>query len=133
MDFCVNPSKFSFPGRLILLSSSPNLLINLPDRNKQNPQRKYTLYLWPRSKVWIRAGKRAFKPPRLKSQMLVYDSPGFVCCYSQIEASTLSIAASITLSSSSSSASGISVAASSSEISSTRSPKDSLYFLLHTT
>ena len=61
MDFCVNPSKFSFPGRLILLSSSPNLLINLPDRNKQNPQRKYPLYLWPRSKVWMRAHKASIQ------------------------------------------------------------------------
>ena len=34
MDFCVNPSKFSFPGRLILLSSSPNLLIDLPDQKQ---------------------------------------------------------------------------------------------------
>ena len=61
MDFCVNPSKFSFPGRLILLSSSPNLLINLPDRNKQNPQREYPLYLWPRNKVWMRAHKASIQ------------------------------------------------------------------------
>ena len=66
MDFCVNPSKFSFPGRLILLSSSPNLLINLPDRNKQNHQRKYPLYLWPRSKVWMRAHKASIQTAATK-------------------------------------------------------------------
>ena len=66
MDFCVNPSRFSFPGRLILLSSSPNLLINLPDWNNQNPQRKYTLYLWPRSKVWMWAHKASIQTAATK-------------------------------------------------------------------
>ena len=32
-------------------------------------KRTDTLYLWPRSKVWMRAYKRAFKAPRLKSQI----------------------------------------------------------------
>ena len=72
MDFCVNPSKFSFPGRLILLSSSPNLLINLPDRNKQNPQRKYPLYLWPRSKVWMRAHKASIQTAATKVTNIGY-------------------------------------------------------------
>ena len=38
MDFCVNSLKFSFPDSFILLSSSPNLLINLPDWNSRNPR-----------------------------------------------------------------------------------------------
>ena len=66
MDFCVNSLKFSFPDSFILLSSSPNLLINLPDRNKQNPQRKYPLYLWPRSKVWMRALKASIQTAATK-------------------------------------------------------------------
>ena len=61
MDFCVNSLKFSFPDSFILLSSSPNLLINLPDWNKQNPQREYPLYLWPRNKVWMRAHKASIQ------------------------------------------------------------------------
>ena len=36
---------------------------------RQLTKRSNLLYLWPRSKVWIQAGKRAFKPPRLKSQI----------------------------------------------------------------
>ena len=67
--FRISPLKFNCLIFLYFLSSSPNLLINLPDRNNPNPQIKYTLYLWPRSKVWIRALKRMFKPPRLKSQI----------------------------------------------------------------
>ena len=66
MDFCVNSLKFSFPDSFILLSSSPNLLINLPDRNKQNPQREYPLYLWPRNKVWMRAHKASIKKKKKK-------------------------------------------------------------------
>ena len=36
-------------------------------------------YLWSRSKVWMRAGKRTFKPPRLKSQICLIGGNGFVC------------------------------------------------------
>ena len=43
-----------------------------------NPQRKYTLYLWLRSKVWIRALKRVFKPPRLKSQIQIISFSEFI-------------------------------------------------------
>ena len=66
MDFCVNPSKFSFPDRLILLFSSSNLSTNLPDWNSRNPQREYPLYLWPRSKVWMRAHKASIQTAATK-------------------------------------------------------------------
>ena len=66
MDFCVNFLKFSFPDSFILLSSSSNLLINLPDWNSQNPQREYPLYLWPRSKVWMRAHKASIQTAATK-------------------------------------------------------------------
>ena len=32
-------------------------------------KREHSLYLWPRSKGWMRAGKRTFNLPRLKSQI----------------------------------------------------------------
>ena len=66
MDFCVNPSKFSFPDRLILLFSSSNLSTNLPDWNSRNPQREYPLYLWPRRKVWMRAHKASIQTAATK-------------------------------------------------------------------
>ena len=66
MDFCVNPSKFSFPDRLILLFSSSNLSTNLPDWNNRNPQREYPLYLWPRRKVWMRAHKASIQTAATK-------------------------------------------------------------------
>ena len=70
--------------------------------SKQLPKRAYSLYLWPRSKVWIRAYKasiqtaatkvsglgakfgcecckRTFKPPRLKSQICFIYLQEFVC------------------------------------------------------
>lgn len=38
-----------------------------------------TLYLWPGSKVWMRAHKRTFKPPRRKSQIQSIQDYGVVC------------------------------------------------------
>ena len=45
---------------------------------KTEPRKIKTPYLWPRSKVWMRAHKRTFKPPRLKSQIGSLYLSGFV-------------------------------------------------------
>ena len=44
----------------------------LLSNKKQKPKNIIASYLWPRSKCWMRAHKRAFNTPRLKSQIGCY-------------------------------------------------------------
>ena len=44
-------------------------LIQTKDSQRQPEKENNTLYLWPRSKVWMWAHKRTSKPPRLKPKI----------------------------------------------------------------
>ena len=76
----VNPISFHFPEFLYLLSSFLKLpLTDFPSCQRAELQKINKAYLWPRSKVWMRAHKRTFKPPRPKSQIGFIYLLEFVC------------------------------------------------------
>ena len=55
---------------LSISSSNPPSFDLIPQIQPRSARWKINKsYLWPRSKVWMRARKRTFKPPRLKSQI----------------------------------------------------------------
>ena len=53
---------------------------------RQLPKRDNTLYLWPRSKGWMRAVKRTFNLQRLKSQIYLFSFSEFVYFAKKIKA-----------------------------------------------
>ena len=76
----VNPISFHFPEFLYLLSSFSKLpLTDFPSCQRAELQKINKAYLWPRSKVWMRAHKRTFKTQRLKSQIGFIYLLEFVC------------------------------------------------------
>ena len=76
----VNPISFHFPEFLYLLSSFLKLpLTDFPSCQRAELQKINKAYLWPRSKVWMRAHKRTFKPQRPKSQIGFIYLLEFVC------------------------------------------------------
>ena len=96
---------FHFPDILHLLSSSPNLFpTDFLSCQRAERREINKAYLWPRSKVWMRACKQTFKPPRLKSQICFIYLLKFVCFTAsqirseQISFFTFSIHASISFS-----------------------------------
>ena len=69
----VNPIEFNFLDISMSLAFFPKSLQNkfgfCLGSQRQLPKRDNTLYLWPRSKGWMRAVKRTFNLQRLKSQI----------------------------------------------------------------
>ena len=69
----VNPIEFNFLDISMSLAFFPKSLQNkfgfCLGSQRQLPKRDNTLYLWPRSKDWMRAVKRTFNLQRLKSQI----------------------------------------------------------------
>ena len=63
-----------------LLSPNPLPLFNSSSPAiAQKPLPPNKAYLWSRSKCWMRAHKRTFNTPRLKSQICLIGGNGFVC------------------------------------------------------
>ena len=78
-SLCVNPTGFYSPNILYLLSSFSNPPTDFSSCQQAELQKLNKAYLWPRSKVWMQAYKRTFKPPRLKSQICFIYLQEFVC------------------------------------------------------
>ena len=58
-------------------------------------KRRNTAQMWPRSKCWMRAHKRTFNTPRLKSHLSCISSFDFVCQFSQPDKSEIHILSSV--------------------------------------
>ena len=72
----VNPIEFNFLDISMSLAFFPKSLQNkfgfCLGSQRQLPKRNNTLYLWPRSKGWMRAHERTFNLQRLKSQIYLF-------------------------------------------------------------
>ena len=84
MDFCVNPSKFSFPGRLILLFSSSNLSTNLPGQpGNRSPRIKSSIFV-----VWE---LRDYNKMLEKAGIKIIDFDDFVFCTTESKSITFNV------------------------------------------